>query len=98
MSKPDRIPCDVPGCRRTAAKAKYEPNTRIICGKHWRNLTRAERADFREASRQCDAMVDRIGENPFSADLGVDDAVRWQGLRMTIDRIWNLCIERAAGL
>lgn len=35
--RPDRIPCSVPFCRRTAPKKKFpEPGTEIICGKHWR--------------------------------------------------------------
>lgn len=36
MTKPGRIPCEVPFCRRTAPAARHEPDTRIICGKHWR--------------------------------------------------------------
>lgn len=34
--KPDRIPCVVIGCGRTASKEWAGNDTEIICGKHWR--------------------------------------------------------------
>lgn len=36
MTKPGRIPCINPRCRRTAPADKYEPGTQIICGKCWK--------------------------------------------------------------
>lgn len=34
--KPDRIPCAVAFCRRSASKEKFPDCGKIICGKHWR--------------------------------------------------------------
>jgi hypothetical protein len=36
MTKPGRIACSVPFCRRTAPAEKYETDEMIICGRHWR--------------------------------------------------------------
>ncbi len=36
MTGPDRIPCLVPFCRRTAARERFPEAEEIICGKHWR--------------------------------------------------------------
>lgn len=36
MTKPGRIPCVVPFCRRTADATKFGADCEIICGKHWR--------------------------------------------------------------
>lgn len=67
-----RIPCDVPGCRRTAPKAKYPPGTRIICGKCWRVLTRSERAEFRAAQKAEDReTVDRVWSAAIERNLGL---------------------------
>lgn len=98
MTKPDRIPCVVPGCRRTAPKEKYPPGTLIMCGKHWRGLTIAERAEFRAAQRVADEIAERLKENPFSPDIGVGEALRQSEAIAVIDRLWNLAIERACGL
>ncbi len=43
MTRPGRIRCEAVGCRRTAAAAKYSPDTIIICGKCWRLAPRALR-------------------------------------------------------
>lgn len=38
---PDRIPCEVPGCGRTAhRKPEYGSDIQIICGPHWRMAPR----------------------------------------------------------
>lgn len=34
--KIDRIPCEVPFCKRTADSSKFEEGERIVCRKHWR--------------------------------------------------------------
>jgi hypothetical protein len=36
VTGPDRIPCLVPFCRRTAARERFPGVEEIICGKHWR--------------------------------------------------------------
>lgn len=50
--RPDRIPCEVLGCRRTAPKVKYGEGTRIICGKCWRTGDREDRRAYCVAERQ----------------------------------------------
>lgn len=36
MTAPDRIPCLIVGCRRTAPRSRYPEGTEIICGKCYR--------------------------------------------------------------
>lgn len=43
VAAPDRIPCAVPFCRRTAAREKHPHATWIICGKHWRLASKRKR-------------------------------------------------------
>ena len=59
MTKPGRIPCLNPRCRRTADAAKYPPRTEIICGKCWKrvpptlkNRQKRQRALIRKAERK----------------------------------------------
>lgn len=96
MTKPDRIPCVVPGCRRTAPKDKYPPRTIIICGKHWRNLNRAERAEWRLARKLNDAIHATITarEGRFTQEE-IDRSMSYEE---TMDRLWNLAIERSLGI
>lgn len=50
----DRIPCIVPFCRRTAPRSKFpDPATRIICGKHWRAVSKRYRRVYTRAMRRC---------------------------------------------
>lgn len=69
-----------------------------MCGKHWRNLTREERAEFRAAQRLADEIDARVKENPFSPDIGIGTALRQSEAIETVDRIWNLAIERSLGI
>lgn len=94
--KPGRIPCDVPGCRRTGDAAKYDRPTRIICAKCWQgNLTRAERAEFRAANKRLDALGLIYADRGYYSRLEyLDDAAN----RSVVDRIWAKCIESAVGL
>lgn len=83
--KPDRIPCEVPFCRRTASVKNFpEPGTRIICGKHFRLGDARLLRIYRKARR-------RVRRDPND-----DAAVRIAG-RMW-DKIREQAIERAAGL
>jgi hypothetical protein len=40
MTKPGRIPCVVPFCRRTTARADFD---QWLCGDHWRLTDKASR-------------------------------------------------------
>ncbi len=57
MTKPGRIPCEVLGCRRTAPAAKYEPDTRIICGKCWRLGSKVNRQAYSVAERTLSRLL-----------------------------------------
>lgn len=96
MTKPGRIPCDVPGCGRTAPAAKYPPRTRIICARHWRGLTQGERAAFRKWAKERDALADTINARHGSATI--EEAGRVDLLDGLLEELWNLAIERAAGI
>lgn len=49
---PDRIPCVVVGCRRTAPRSKYPgEHVVIICGKCWRLASRTSRRRIRHVER-----------------------------------------------
>jgi len=49
--KPDRIPCCVIGCGRTASKEWAGNNTEIICGPHWRMVNKHLRSRYRRCWR-----------------------------------------------
>ena len=50
MTKPGRIPCIVPGCRRTAPD-NGEYAQEIICGKHWRLIPKHQRKRYQKLAR-----------------------------------------------
>lgn len=59
MTKPGRIPCLNPRCRRTADAAKFPPRTDIICGRCWKrvppelkNLIKRQRSLMRRIERR----------------------------------------------
>jgi|GEM_PF-840398 len=49
VTRPGRIPCITPGCKRTAPAEKYPDSTEIICGKCFRALP----ADLKQQHRRC---------------------------------------------
>lgn len=49
MTKPGRIPCINPRCKRTAPADKYEPGTEIICRKCFKALP----AELRDEYSRC---------------------------------------------
>jgi hypothetical protein len=64
-AKPDRIPCAVLGCRRTAPKAKYAEGTRIICGKCWRLGSVEARRCFSENRRSMRRLEHKTDDPSF---------------------------------
>lgn len=46
----DRIPCQVPGCRRTARPDGI--TTEIICGKHWSGVSKHLRRRYAKVKRR----------------------------------------------
>ncbi|HVJ44684.1 MAG TPA: hypothetical protein VM639_24520 [Dongiaceae bacterium] len=87
MTKPDRIACEVPFCRRTAPKAKYEEGTRIICWKHWRLGDAHHRKRYSRANRLIKRGVQ--GETLERCQMIADHA--WERIRIQ-------AIERAGGI
>lgn len=63
--KPGRIPCEILGCRRTAAEAKFPASTRIICGKHFRQGKPRDILLYRRAHRKIKRLM-----SPDGADAG----------------------------
>lgn len=62
MIGPDRIRCEVLGCRRTASRAKHG-DCRIICGKCWRLGSVEARRAYSAAHR----ALRRLGDGPALA-------------------------------
>jgi hypothetical protein len=100
MTKPGRIPCVVPYCRRTADATKFEGCDEIICGKHWRMAPASWR---RRHSRMFRTYRRRFGnsgywEFPAGSPQRID-AVR---LHRLCETLWQRCkraaIEAAAGI
>lgn len=52
--RPDRIPCCVLFCRRTAPRSRFPDCAEIICGKHWRLASAALRKEQLAARRELD--------------------------------------------
>lgn len=87
MTAPDRIPCCVPFCKRTASRAKFPEAAEIICGKHYRLASPVLRQRLsklrRRAARYSDIRKIKRAE--------ILDAWLWE-------RIKRQAIERAVGI
>lgn len=87
MTKPGRIPCVVPFCRRTADEKKLVGCSEIICGKHARMAPRTLRLRYRKLQRR------------YRKNLGGLEGVK---LARILDKLWErykrAAIEAAAGL
>lgn len=81
--KPDRIPCEVPFCGRTAKASEFPEGTRIVCGKHWRLGDARPRRLYSAASRK----LKKTGDE------------RYRDLKHRAwERVRKQAIERAAGI
>lgn len=74
----DRVYCGIPGCHRfmfgpTCIKRWGTTNVRIICARHWRRLSKRERAVIHRLERK----VKRYGEEAVTHErwLRVWDAI-----------------------
>lgn len=100
MTKPGRIPCVVPFCRRTADEAKYPSGTVIICGKHWRLAP----ASWRRRRSKLERRYSRqFGDTPFwEFPAGSPQRIEAARLDRLIHVLWTRCkraaIEAAAGI
>lgn len=99
MTKPGRIPCVVPFCRRTADAAKFE-GCEIICGKHWRMASGTLR---RRHSRLIRRYRRRFGNRPY-LEYPAGSPLRIEAVRLDsiCQKAWERCkraaIEAAAGI
>ena len=83
-----RVPCLVPGCRRTYAPRSEEAGDEVICGKHYRLADKS----LLTRNRKWRRVLAR--ENaPTTRALRVHDL-----LMRVWDRIKRQAIERAGGL
>lgn len=103
MTKPGRIACCVPFCRRTADASKF-PGQEIICGPHWRSIPaaiRARRTQLKARARRVERLLMRKG---FRHKPGIVTKV--DAMERTFDRLWSrhwaelkaAAIESAAGV
>lgn len=79
----ERISCAVPYCRRTAPADKFEPGSRIICGKHWRLGDERPRRAYSLAKKRLKAT-------------GLERYLRI--VHNCWERVLRQAIERAAGI
>jgi hypothetical protein len=74
MTKPGRIACEIPFCRRTAPAEKYGDDAQIICGKCWRLADPATRRENRRLYRLAD---------PSTAEIDAFDT-SWEAIKAQI--------------
>ena len=100
MSRPGRIACCVPFCRRTAAEEKHPNCTEIICEKHWRLLPKPRRRVYTRVWRAWDRAVARQVEPGSYGNKADWIAARRAAMRCA--RLWRAMkrqiIEAAAGI
>lgn len=100
MTKPGRIPCEVPFCRRTADAAKYPEGTRIICGKHWRTAPVTWRARWGRLRKRYRRKFG--AEEPWKFKAGSPERIEAVRLKRLIHELWLRCrkaaIEASGGI
>lgn len=69
MTKPGRIPCCNPSCRRTAAR-EDDAETEIICAKCWRALPVRLRARYKQLTRREKWLLRHAQRRFDSGDIG----------------------------
>lgn len=96
MTKPGRIPCSVPFCRRTA-KDESVDGQEILCRKHFRAVPRELRGDYVRLRRAVEAAMDVPPEAYSSArrEAILADYRRLEEMWLEIKR---QAIEAAVGI
>lgn len=96
-----RIPCIVPYCRCTAAADKHPPHTEIICAKHWRPVSAATKARYRQVKRRRDKLWKRMCD-PRILKRPTITPDMYEKARNAVHATWERCkaeaIEKAAGI
>ena len=105
MTRPDRIPCVVPFCRRTATRDREDTDdVEIICGKHYRladaKLRWHKTLALRRANRAYEKCRSLKRTDPFT-DLRIEEG-KCRHLYWLHNRLWKRikiqAIERAVGI
>ncbi|WOF74187.1 hypothetical protein QMT40_001834 [Parvibaculaceae bacterium PLY_AMNH_Bact1] len=105
MTKPDRIPCVVPFCGRTAKRLPDDgPDTEIICGKHYRLADKRLRKAASLARRRGNRFYEKYKAAHETKQFEVADELfhqcrRYARIHMWLwSRIKKQAIEAAAGI
>ena len=102
MTKPGRIPCCVPFCRRTAAAEKFAGCDEIICGKHYRTVRKKVRRFYSLVWRRINRERARGPAEFWKRPPGSPERIRLVRLERRAERIWERikreAIEAAAGI
>lgn len=105
MTKPDRIPCVVPFCRRTAKRLPDDgPDAEIICGKHYRLADQRLRKAASLARRRGKRFYEKYKAAHETGQIEVADELYLQCERhyRIHNRLWrrikSQAIEAAAGI
>lgn len=100
--KPGRIACLVPFCRRTGAAERFE-GEEIICGRHWRAISREAKAVRARVNRCWNRTCARY--EAIEAKQGALTPVQLlvvRGAFGRVQRAWGRCkreaIEAAGGI
>jgi hypothetical protein len=73
LTKPGRIPCINPTCRRTAARDRDDdPETEIICGKCFRALPVALRGRYKQLSQREKRLLRLADRAVTKGEIGPD--------------------------
>ena len=91
-----RLPCIVPGCRRSN-RPEYPEDTLGICSKHWQAIPLVRRKVYRRLRDE-----QRTLRASFATGHTIDTAIRNRRLIAAIGRIWSRlerdAIERSVGI
>lgn len=80
MTKPGRIPCINPNCRRTAPADKCEPGSEIVCHKCWKLLPKAITNRYRTLHRRERKLLKLIEKSIGKRSIGTVRYARLKGM------------------
>lgn len=96
MTKPGRIPCCVPFCRRTSKDDGID-GQEVICGKHYRAANKTLRRRYAKLRRRVEAAMDRSPES-CSAQERTNTIQAYCRLEVMWGEIKRQAIEAAVGI
>ena len=90
MDKADRVPCCIPFCKRTAARAKHPGVVEIICYLHYRTGSKTLRSRLSRLRKRRERYHPERDVGKIARSYAID----WQ----IWSRLKNQIIERAMGI